>query len=113
LPGQQHARKLSRTTYLGSGVVFLGQRLYIADAPCAVTRTPLQRFDLPQKLAGECRLTAEALIAGFAPQAQVHIAHTRLRGTPEHPQLLSIQVEQHPNLPSRSCGSQAQMLPAL
>ena len=82
MPGQQHARKLSRTTYLGSGVVFLGQRLYIADAPCAVTRTPLQRFDLPKKLRSEHRFTLEALIAGFAPQAQVYVAHSRLKGTP-------------------------------
>jgi hypothetical protein len=70
-----------------------------------VTHTPFQRFDLPKKLAGERRFAPETLVTGFAPQAQMHVSHPRLKGTPEDGQLLSIQFEQHADLGSWLYGS--------
>jgi hypothetical protein len=60
-----------------------------------VTGTPFQSFYLPQKLRGECGFAPEPLIAGFAPQALVHVARSRLKRAPEDAQLLFIQFEQH------------------
>jgi len=66
----------------GSGLVFSGLGLHIAYGPSEVTGIPFQSFHLPKKLSGEGRFALETLIAGFAPQAQLHVARSRFKGTP-------------------------------
>ncbi len=60
-----------------------------------MTRPPLQSFYLPQKLGGERRFAPETFIAGFAPQALVHVAYFRFKGAPQDTELLSMQFEHH------------------
>jgi hypothetical protein len=60
-----------------------------------VTSLPFQSFDLPQKLSRECHLAPKALITGVAPEAHVHVTHSRLQGSPENAQLLFVQVKNH------------------
>jgi hypothetical protein len=74
--------KPSRTVCSRSGLIFLRLGLHIVFAPSMVTSTPFQSFHLSKKLRGECRFAPETLVAGFAPQAQLHVAHPRLKGTP-------------------------------
>jgi hypothetical protein len=67
-----------------------------------VTCLPFQSFDLSQKLCREGHFTPEARIARVASQARVHVPHSRVEGSPENAQLLSIQVKQHVRRASRS-----------
>jgi hypothetical protein len=67
-----------------------------------VTSLPFQSFDLSQMLCRECRFAPEALIARVASQAHVHVPHSRVEGSPENAQLLSIQVKQHVRRASNS-----------
>jgi hypothetical protein len=95
----------------GSGPVFSGLGLHIANSPSEVTGTPFQSFHLPKKLRRECRFAPETLVAGFAPQAPLHVAGSRFEGTPQDAQLLFIQFEQHHDTPSIPRGSRTQILP--
>ena len=96
-----------------SSLIVFRQKLPIVYAPDAVTRTPLQGFYLPKKLGGECRFAPETLIAGFAAQAQLHVTHSRLKGTLQDTQLLFVQFKQHRDAPSQPRRPSIQMLPAL
>jgi hypothetical protein len=94
-------------------LIVFRQRLYVTYTPGAVTSPPLQGFHLPKKLGGECRFAPETLIAGFAAQAQLHVTHSRLKGTLQDTQLLFVQFKQHRDAPSEPRQSSVQMLPAL
>jgi hypothetical protein len=67
-----------------------------------MTRLPFQSFDLSQKLCRECCFAPEALIAGIAAQAQLHVADPCFEGSPESAQLLFAQFKQHVRRASRS-----------
>jgi hypothetical protein len=60
------------------------QRLVIADAPSTMASASLQGLDLPKKLCREGRFTLEAFITRVAPQAQLHVAHPGVQGSPKN-----------------------------
>jgi hypothetical protein len=63
---------------------------------------PFPSFDLSQKLCRECCVTPETLIARITAQTQLHVTHSRFKGSPENAQLLLAQFKQHVRRASRS-----------
>jgi hypothetical protein len=82
-----------RVTDCCSVLVFFRQRLDVPYPPGTVTNLPFERFDLPQKLGRDCRFAPEALVSRIAPQAQVHVTCSCLKGSPEDTQLLFVEFE--------------------
>jgi hypothetical protein len=78
-----------------------------------VSRLPLQGFYFTKDLGRQRNLAPEALVAGLASQAELHVAHPSLKSAPEGSQLLFGHFKQHAGLDLLSPRLQGQMLPAL
>jgi hypothetical protein len=78
----------------GSLIVVIRQELWLQNTQSVLASLSFQTLNLPKKLCRECRFTPKALIARVVPQAQLHVAGSRLSGSPEDAPLLFVQFKQ-------------------